>query len=58
MAGELKTVMEILTPRLDHIEARLELMNDWMHEIRGGLKATSLGLGVVIALLIKVLSGG
>ena len=61
MPGEWQTLLQYMSNQHDaqHVEimGKLHQMNDWMHEIKGGLKVASAALGLIIALLVKGLAG-
>mgnify|MGYP001603945440 CR=1 FL=1 len=57
MTEEPRSFPEKVAERFDRIDAKLQSMKDWMHEIKGGLKVAYVFLAVILVLLGKALVG-
>ena len=56
MANELKAMLEIITPRLDYIQAKLDLLNDWHIKVNTILWLLGIILSATFAVSLVILS--
>lgn len=55
MANELKTVLDIITPRLDYMQAKLDILNEWHIKVNTGLWLLGILLSATFAVGLVIL---